>query len=79
MAVPCFWRKNSSLNSITLFFRTMLSISSMIRSGGVWGSGSGHSFRALMQAWIPSSCGMFVYSDDTSMLTRMASFGILDW
>ena len=37
------------------------------------GSGSGHSWIALMQACIPSSCGMLVYRDDTSMLTRIAS------
>ena len=30
-----------------------------------------------MQACIPSSCGMFVYRDDTSMLTKIASSGTL--
>ena len=31
---------------------------------------------ALIQACIPSSCGIFVYKDDTSMLTKIASSGI---
>ena len=70
-AVPCSCRKNSLLISITLFFNTML-------QGFQWGGGGGLGLPLPVgHADIPSLCGILVYSDDTSMLTRMALCGIL--
>ena len=47
----------------------------MISMGGLSGSGSVSFFSAPIHASIPSLCGMLVYRDETSMLTRMLSFG----
>ena len=43
--------------------------------GGRRGSGSASLARASIQASIPSLWGMFVYNDETSMLTRILCWG----
>ena len=74
MAVPHSYRKKSPLNIV---FSTTLSISIGI-STGVWrGSGSWSLLSACALALMPSLCGIFVNRDETSILTRIMSVGIV--
>ena len=73
IAVPCFCRKYSPFNSNALFFKTMFA--SSVRICGVGCSRCLYdcvlSFRKSVRLSIPSSCGMFLYSEDTSIDASM--------
>ena len=65
------------MNSNTLFFSTMFISSLIIWIGGLIGSWSWCEYKKFVAASIPSWCGIFVYSEETSMLTRIDEVGIL--
>ena len=76
MAVPTSWRKCLSVNERLLVFR-MVSSNTLI----VWGLGPpggrvlACDFMQCNTDSMPSSCGMFVYSDVTSAVTKIVFSG----
>ena len=60
-----------------LFSRTIFISSLRICIGGLIGFWSSWLYRLFVAASRPSKCGMFVYSDETSMLTSLQLIGTL--
>ena len=69
IAVPCTCKNQ-------MFFSTMFVSSCRICKGGLIGSWSSCECRKFVTASTPW-CGILVYSEETSMLTRIADVGIL--
>ena len=76
MAVPTSWRKCLSMNERFLFLRMVSSDTLIVWGlGAPWGRVLVRDFMQCNTDSMPSSCGMFVYSDVTSAVTKIAFSG----